>query len=147
MFYIVKHLSQGFEERKSLHKMPETPIVWYTIPNLFNVRFKHFILKMTNKNSPPVPTRFGIISIILMFVPVLFIFLLSFILEPFVGNLPNTIQRLLAVVTLLLPAVLGFIFAIVGLARRERRKWIHIIAMIINLLESLYFGFLVSFAG
>lgn len=100
---------------------------------------------MSEENTPT--SRFGTYSIVLMFVPILAIAVLSFMLEPFISDLSNTIQRILMVLTLLLPAVLGVIFAIVGLARNERRKWIHIIALIINLLESLYFGFLVSFAG
>jgi len=54
---------------------------------------------------------------------------------------------MIAVLTLLLPAVLGFILAIVGLVKKEPRKWIHIIGLIINLLESLYFGLLVLIAG
>lgn len=99
----------------------------------------------TNATSPN--SRFGIFSIILMFVPILSVVMLSFIFEPIVSNLSNTIQRIMAVLTLLLPAVLGFIFAIVGLVKKERRKWIHIIGLIINLLESLHFGLLVLIAG
>jgi len=92
-------------------------------------------------------SRFGIISIILMFVPLLTVVLLSFVFEPIVSSLSNTIQRIMMVLTLLLPALLGLLFAIIGLVKRENRKWIHIIALIFNLLESLYFGLLVSFAG
>jgi len=92
-------------------------------------------------------SRFGIISIILMFVPLLTVVLLSFVFEPIVSSLSNPIQRIMMVLTLLLPALLGLLFAIIGLVKRENRKWIHIIALIFNLLESLYFGLLVSFAG
>ncbi|MGD8405960.1 MAG: hypothetical protein PVJ21_20055 [Anaerolineales bacterium] len=102
---------------------------------------------MSKGNTPLSTSRFGIYSIILMFVPILFVVVISFILEPFVSNLSNTIQRIMAILTLFLPAVLGFVLAIVGLVRKERRKWIHIIGLIINLLESLYFGLLVLIAG
>lgn len=91
--------------------------------------------------------RFGIISIFLMFVPVLAVALLSFVFEPIVSSLSNTIQRIMMIIILLTPALLGFLFAIVGLVKKERRKWIHVIGLIINLLESLYFGLLVLFAG
>ena len=92
-------------------------------------------------------SRYGMISIILMLVPVLSLVLLTFIFDPIVNSLSNTLQRILAVFLLLLPALLGFIFAIVGLFKKEGRKWIHVIGLIINLLESLYFGLLVLIAG
>lgn len=102
---------------------------------------------MSRENMQPSTPRFGIYSIVLMFVPVLSVAVISFILEPFISNLSNTIQRILMVLTLLLPAVLGTIFAIIGLIKKEHRKWMHIIGLLINLLESLYFGLLVLFAG
>ncbi len=102
---------------------------------------------MSEEKTPSSTPRFGIYSIILMSVPILSIVVISFILEPLISDLSNTIQRIMAILTLLLPAVLGFIFAIVGLVRKEHRKWIHIIGLIINLLESLYFGLLVLIAG
>jgi len=102
---------------------------------------------MPDEKTLPSTPRFGIYSIVLMFIPILAIATLSFILEPLVDNLSNTVQRIMAVLTLFLPASLGFILAIVGLIKREHRKWIHIIGLIINLLESLYFGLLVLIAG
>lgn len=102
---------------------------------------------MSETNAVPSNSRFGIYSIILMFVPILSVVVLTFVFEPIVRDLSNTIQRIMAVLTMLLPAVLGFIFAIVGLVKKERRKWIHIIGLIINLLESLYFSLLVLIAG
>ena len=92
-------------------------------------------------------SRSGIISIFLMFVPVLAVALLSFVFESVVNDLSNTIQRILIVLTLLLPTLSGFLFAIMGLVKKERRKWLHVIGLIINLLESLYFSLLVLFAG
>lgn len=102
---------------------------------------------MSETNEAPPNSRFGIFSIILMFVPILSVVVLTFVFEPLVNNLSNTVQRIIAVLTLLLPAVLGFILAIVGLVKKERRKWIHVIGIIINLLEGLYFGLLVLIAG
>jgi len=102
---------------------------------------------MSEPNEALPTPRFGVFSIILMFIPILSVVVLTFIFEPLVNNLSNTIQRVIAVLTLLLPAVLGFILAIVGLVKKEPRKWIHIIGLIINLLESLYFGLLVLIAG
>jgi uncharacterized protein YqhQ len=102
---------------------------------------------MSKANELPQSPRFGILSIILMFVPILSVIVLSFILEPLVRNLSNTIQRIISVLILLLPAVLGFIFAIAGLIKKERKRWLHVIGLIFNLLESLYFGLLVLIAG
>ena len=92
-------------------------------------------------------SRFGIFAFILMFVPIIFLLIITIILEPAINSLSNSIQRLLMFITLLLPALVGFIFAITGLVRKESRKWLHIISLIFNLLQSLYFGFLISFAG
>jgi len=101
-----------------------------------------------SEQSPALPnSHYGTISIILMLVPILSVVLLTFIFDPLVNSLSNTVQRILAVFLLLLPALLGFVFAIVGLLKNERRKWIHVIGLIINLLESLYFGLLVLIAG
>lgn len=102
---------------------------------------------MSGEKIPSSASRFGIYSIVLMFVPILSVAVISFILEPLISNLSNTIQRILMVLTLLLPSVLGIIFAIMGLVKKEHRKWMHVIGLIINLLESLYFGLLVLFAG
>lgn len=102
---------------------------------------------MTELSESSPDYYFGTISIILMFVPILAVALLSFVFEPIVRDLSNDFQRMMMVLTLLLPAMLGFIFAIVGLVKKERRKWIHVIGLIINLLESLYFGLLVLVAG
>lgn len=102
---------------------------------------------MSGEDTLPPTSRFGIYSIVLIFVPVLSIFVLTFILEPLVSNLSNTIQRIMMVLLLLLPAVLGFVFAIIGLFKKESRKWMHVLGLIINLLESLYFGLLVLIAG
>ena len=102
---------------------------------------------MSEANTVPATSRFGILSIILMFIPFLSVVVLTLIFEPLVNKLSDTIQRIMAVLTLLLPAILGFIFAIVGLVKKEDRKWLHVIGLIINLLESLYFGLLVLIAG
>lgn len=102
---------------------------------------------MSGEKIPSSASRFGIYSIVLMFVPILSVAVISFILEPLISNLSNTIQRILMVLTLVFPAMLGVIFSITGLVKKESRKWIHIIALLINLLESLYFGLLVLIAG
>jgi hypothetical protein len=101
---------------------------------------------MSEPGESSLTSRFGIILIILMFVPILAIALLSFVFEPIVSNISNAI-RMMMVITLLLPVILGFLFAVVGLVKNEGRRWIHVIRLIITLLESLYFGLLVLFAG
>lgn len=102
---------------------------------------------MSELHETPSTPRFGNLSIILMFIPILAVIFLSFIFEPIVNSFSDTFQRILMILTLFLPAMLGLIFAITGLVKKEPKKWIHVIGMILNLLESLYFGLLVLIAG
>ena len=102
---------------------------------------------MMEENPPTPGSRFGIISIILMFIPILSILAMDAIVYPLTGKLPNSIERTLIGLLAVLPPLAGFIFALVGLAKKEHRKWLHIIGLLFNLLQTLYFGFLVSFAG
>jgi hypothetical protein len=69
------------------------------------------------------------------------------IIYPLTGKLPTSVERISIIVLAVLPPVLGFIFAIMGLVKKEPRKWLHIIGLIFNLLQSLFFGFLALFAG
>jgi ABC-type protease/lipase transport system fused ATPase/permease subunit len=102
---------------------------------------------MSETNALPSTSRFGVISVILMVIPILSLVVITFVLEPMINSLPSSTQRTIMVLTLLLPALLGFVIAIAGLVKKERRKWLHVIRLIANLLESLYFGLLVLIAG
>ena len=57
------------------------------------------------------------------------------------------VERISTILFAFLHPVLSFIFVIIGLVKREPHKWLHIISFILNLLQSLYYGFLAVFAG
>jgi len=102
---------------------------------------------MTEETKTPERPRFGIWSIILTFVPILVIILMNMVIYPLVGKLPNSVERASFILLAFTPALLGFIFAIVGLVKKEPRKWIHMIGLIFNLLQTLYWGFIAAFSG
>lgn len=91
--------------------------------------------------------RFGILSILLMFVPILTIVVMNVLIYPVFGKLPNAVERFTLIFFALLPVLLGLIFAITGLVKKESRKWIHIIGLIFNLLQTLYWGAFALLAG
>jgi hypothetical protein len=102
---------------------------------------------MTQENTPATGSRFGIISVILIFIPILMIVIMNVIVYPLTGKLPTGLERILFVLLAFLPALIGFIFAIMGLVKKEQRKWLHGIGLIFNLLQALYFGLFALFAG
>jgi hypothetical protein len=102
---------------------------------------------MTNESTPSPGSRFGILSFVLMFIPILTIVIMNLVVYPLVGNIPTSVERISIILLAVLPPLFGFVFAIVGLVRKETQKWLHIIVMIFNLLQSIYFGFLAAFAG
>ena len=102
---------------------------------------------MTKENLSSSSSRFGILSIALMFVPILTILIMDLLIYPLMGKPPTIVERISVVLLAVLPPFLGFIFAVIGLVRKEPRKWLHIIGLILNLLLSLHFGFLAAFAG
>jgi hypothetical protein len=102
---------------------------------------------MNETNTSSSSSRYGVLSIILMFVPILTVVVIDEIIYPLIGKVPTNVERLSIVLFAVLPPLLGFIFSIVGLVRKEPRKWLLIIGLIFNLLQSLFFGFLAAFAG
>lgn len=102
---------------------------------------------MTEEKKSPDRPRFGIWSIILTFVPILVIILMNTVIYPLFGKLPNTVERISFIALAFLPVFTGFIFAIVGLVKKEPRKWIHGIGLVLNFIQTIYWGFIAAFAG
>jgi hypothetical protein len=102
---------------------------------------------MTSQNASPSSHRFGTWSIILMFLPVTTIVLMNVVISPLFGKIPGNVEYLIAILGMLLPAILGFIFALAGLVKKESRKWVHWIGFVVNLLQSVFFGVFALLAG
>lgn len=102
---------------------------------------------MSEQNHPAISHRLGTASLLLMFIPAAVIFVMNLLILPAVGKIPTQIERLLLFIFMFLPPLTGLILAATGLARRESRKWLHIIALIGNSLQTLYFGVFLLLAG
>ena len=74
-----------------------------------------------------------------MFVPIPTILIVNVIVYPLTEKLPTSVECINII-------LLAFIYVIIGLVSRKLRKWLHLIGVILNLLQSLYFGFLAALA-
>ena len=88
----------------------------------------------------------GVKSLSLFLVSVLFLILLT-LFESSLASLSLTAERILSLLLLVLPAVLGIVFGIVSIVRKESRRWIGILGILLNALFAFFHLFLLSFAG
>jgi hypothetical protein len=88
----------------------------------------------------------GAKSIVLFFISVIFLVLLT-VFETFIAGLSATTERIIAVLFLVLPAVIGVNLGILSLARKESKPWLGILGILFNVLWTLFHLFLLSFAG
>ena len=84
----------------------------------------------------------------------LFIFLLSVLLlvlltvfESSLTGLSVTAERTISFLLLVLPAIIGIGFGIMSIVRKESRRWIAIVGILLNTLFAVFHLFLLSFAG
>lgn len=88
----------------------------------------------------------GAKSIALFVLSVLFLLLLT-VFESSLAGLSLTVERAISVLLLVLPAVIGVVFGILSIMRKEPRPWVAILGILLNTLFALFFVFLLSFAG
>lgn len=88
----------------------------------------------------------GAKSIALFVLSVLFLLLLT-VFESSLAGLSLTAERAISVLLLVLPAVIGVVFGILSIMRKEPRPWVAILGILLNTLFALFFVFLLSFAG
>ena len=91
-------------------------------------------------------SSFGTKSIIFFLVSVLFLILLTLFESSLVG-LSLMAERTISLLLLVLPAMTGIVFGILSLTRKEPRRWIGILGILLNTLFALFHLFLLSFAG
>lgn len=91
-------------------------------------------------------SSFGTKSIIFFLVSVLFLILLTLFESSLVG-LSLMAERTISLLLLVLPAMTGIVFGILSLIRKESRRWIGILGILLNTLFALFHLFLLSFAG
>ena len=88
----------------------------------------------------------GAKSIVLFFILVIFLVLLT-VFETFIVGLPATAERIIAILFLVLPAVIGVNLGIMSLVRKEPKPWVGILGIVFNVSWTLFHLFLLSFAG
>jgi hypothetical protein len=89
---------------------------------------------------------FGAKSIVFFLLAVLFLILIT-LFESALASLSLRAERLLSLYLLVLPAVVGVVFGILSLVRKEPRPWLGILGTLLNTLFALFHIFLLSFAG
>lgn len=84
----------------------------------------------------------------------LIIFMISLLslvfLTLFESSLPEmslAVERVISAVFLLLPVVIGFVLGILSLVRREAKRWLAIMGLVLNGFFACFHAFLLSFAG
>jgi hypothetical protein len=88
----------------------------------------------------------GAKSIFLFLLSVLFLALLT-LFESSLAGLSLTTERILSLLLLVVPAVIGIVFGVLSILRKESRPWIGMLGMLLNTLFALFQLLLVSFAG
>ena len=94
----------------------------------------------------PMKLSFGAKSILFFLLAVLFLVLLTVFESALVG-FSLTAERVVSLLILVLPAVIGVIFGILSVVRREPKRWLGILGTLLNTLFALFHIFLISFAG
>ena len=88
----------------------------------------------------------GAKSIALFGLSILFLLLLT-VFESSLAGLSLTAEKVISALLLVLPAVIGVVFGILSIIRKEPRPWLAILGILLNTLFALFFIFLLFFAG
>jgi len=88
----------------------------------------------------------GVKSLSLFVISVLFLILLT-LFESSLAGLSLTAERIVSLLLLVVPAIIGIVFGIISIARKESRRWIAILGILLNALFAAFHLFLLSFAG
>jgi len=89
---------------------------------------------------------FGAKSIAFFVLSILFLVLLT-VFESSLSGLSLMAERVISALLLVLPAVIGLVFGVRSITRKEPKPWVAILGIVLNALFALFFIFLLSFAG
>lgn len=84
---------------------------------------------------------------ILMFIISLAMLWVLTLFESFLSGLTPAMERLVSVLTLVLPAAVGVVFGVLSLRRKEPKPWITIAGILLNGAFALFNVLVLSFAG
>ena len=88
----------------------------------------------------------GVKSLALFVIAVLFLFLLT-LFESSLLNLSIMAERILSLLLLVVPALIGILFGVMGVRAKEDRLWTSVLGILLNALFALFHFLLLSFAG
>ena len=83
----------------------------------------------------------------LMFVISLVMLGLLTVFESLLVGVPPSMERWISLLLLILPSLLGVVFGILSLTRKERRAWIAIAGILLNAFFALFNILVLAFAG
>ena len=89
---------------------------------------------------------FGIKSIILFVISILFLMLLT-LFDSSLSTLSITTQRVIGLLLLVLPGIVGVVSGALSIMRKELRPWVAVLGVLLNALFALFHLFEISFAG
>lgn len=85
-------------------------------------------------------------SIALFVLSVLFLILLT-LFEPSFSGMSLRAEKAISTLLLVLPGVIGVIFGVLSIIRKESKLWMAILGVLLNALFALFHIFVISFAG
>jgi len=88
----------------------------------------------------------GTKSLLLFLLSVLFLVLLT-LFESSLTGLSLTAERIISLLLLVVPAMIGVLFGVLSIIRKESRLWMGILGIVLNTLFALFHLVVLSFAG
>jgi len=75
------------------------------------------------------------------------ILILMTLFESSLSGLSITTERVISLLLLVLPALVGIIHGVLSMTRKESKLWMAILGVLLNTLFALFHIFVISFAG
>jgi len=88
----------------------------------------------------------GVKSILLFVLSIVFLVLLTLFETALVG-LTITTERIISLLLLVLPGLIGVVYGVLGIVRKESRVWVAYLGVVLNALFALFQLLVISFAG
>ena len=88
----------------------------------------------------------GVKSLLVFLLSVVFLVLLT-LFESALTALPVSVERIFSILLLVLPGVIGILLGVMGIVRKESKRWIAYLGILLNAIFALFHLFVLSFAG
>ena len=88
----------------------------------------------------------GVKSILLFVLSIVFLVLLTLFETALVG-LTITTERIISLLLLVLPGIVGVVYGFLGIVRKESKVWVAYLGILLNALFALFQLLVISFAG